>query len=355
MGWAVLYIAFGAVALWLLSEVLLQHKARLRWRLLAFFGFLGVVAGVLMPSVPVIAVGAIAFAVGQTYVTLSFRRGFSEGWAIGGRPSVKRRRKSSRSGRAAEPKLQVSDVEEEPVKEAAEGEAAGRAGGTGGGTGGSAADAPLVEQTAQMPPIAMAEDAFPAPTPEQVPTPEAAPIPEAAPEQVPTGQFTGYDQNGYATDPAAAGYGTYDAYAGYAPQGDGTAQDPYAAGQFDYGQQQYAAYSDPYIGSAQQPSYDPYAPYAPQQNDASGYPGGYVPQAYGPDGYPVPQQQYDADTPPGGVWVPQQRGLNAPYPPPDQQQPAPSPYEQQQPAPGTGHDTGHGSGHGTGYDERYRY
>ncbi|MEK8170386.1 hypothetical protein NKH77_14245 [Streptomyces sp. M19] len=82
MGWTVLYIAFAVVALWLLGEVLLQYKARLRWRLLAFAGFLGVVAGVFMGSVVVIAVGAIAFAIGQTYVTLSFRRGFSTGWAL---------------------------------------------------------------------------------------------------------------------------------------------------------------------------------------------------------------------------------------------------------------------------------
>lgn len=82
MGWTVLYIAFGGVALWLLGEVLLQYKARLRWRLLAFAGFLGVVVGVLLPSVIVIALGAIAFAVGQTFVTLSFRRGFASGWAV---------------------------------------------------------------------------------------------------------------------------------------------------------------------------------------------------------------------------------------------------------------------------------
>ena len=50
MGWTVLYIAFGVVALWLLGEVLLQYKARLRWRLLAFAGFLCVVLGVLIPS-----------------------------------------------------------------------------------------------------------------------------------------------------------------------------------------------------------------------------------------------------------------------------------------------------------------
>lgn len=86
MGWTVLYIAFGFVALWLLGEVLLQYKARLRWRLLAFVGFLGVVLGVLIPSVIVIGLGAIAFAVGQTYVTLSFRRGFEQGWAVNPRP-----------------------------------------------------------------------------------------------------------------------------------------------------------------------------------------------------------------------------------------------------------------------------
>ena len=80
MGWTILYIAFGLVAVWLLAEVLLQNKARLRWRLLAFVGFLGVVVGVLLPQVIVIGVGVVAFAVGQTNVTLSFRRGFTTGW-----------------------------------------------------------------------------------------------------------------------------------------------------------------------------------------------------------------------------------------------------------------------------------
>ncbi|NEB73627.1 hypothetical protein G3I39_42205, partial [Streptomyces fulvissimus] len=65
MGWTVLYLAFGIVALWLLGEVLLQYKARLRWRLLAFGGFSLVVLGVLTSLVVVIALGAIAFAVGQ--------------------------------------------------------------------------------------------------------------------------------------------------------------------------------------------------------------------------------------------------------------------------------------------------
>ncbi|SCK24648.1 hypothetical protein [Streptomyces sp. WMMB 322] len=92
MGWTVLYIAFGIVALWLLGEVLLQYKARLRWRVLAFTGFLGVVAGALIPSVVVIGVGIAAFATGQTFVTLSYRRGFVAGWALSGVPGVSRRR-----------------------------------------------------------------------------------------------------------------------------------------------------------------------------------------------------------------------------------------------------------------------
>ncbi|WP_228471446.1 hypothetical protein, partial [Streptomyces alkaliphilus] len=96
MGWTVLYIAFGLVALWLLGEVLLQYKARLRWRLLAFFGFLGVVFGVLLPSVPVITLGALAFATGQTLVTLSYRKGFSTGWALGGNPGTSPRRREVR-------------------------------------------------------------------------------------------------------------------------------------------------------------------------------------------------------------------------------------------------------------------
>ncbi|MBV9023126.1 MAG: hypothetical protein JO362_04860 [Streptomycetaceae bacterium] len=95
MGYTVLYIAFGVVALWLLGEVLLQDKARLRWRVLAFVGFLGVVVGVVLPQVVVIILGAAAFGVGQTLVTLSHQRGFSTGWVLGGRPSSSRRRKGA--------------------------------------------------------------------------------------------------------------------------------------------------------------------------------------------------------------------------------------------------------------------
>ncbi|OEJ27272.1 hypothetical protein AR457_25265 [Streptomyces agglomeratus] len=276
MGWAVLYIAFGVVALWLLGEVLLQYKARLRWRLLAFAGFMGVVLGVLMPSVFVIAGGAVAFAIGQTYVTLSFRRGFSTGWAIGGKPGDSRRRKRGARPVAQEPTLEVSDLEYE-------------------------ADA------SEYAPDVPAEPVF-APT---------QPLPDE------TGQYGVYDVAAYAAQQqaqsdafgAGAGYGGYDTYSDY----ERPNQDTYT-GQYDYqsGQQQYAAYSDPYIGTQQ---------YGTQ---------GYGTPEYGGQDYGTPQ--YGNDTPPGGVWVPQQRDGEQPF---GGDQPAQEPYQ-------GGYDT-------TGYNEQYRY
>lgn len=299
MGWTVLYIAFGIVALWLLGEVLLQYKARLRWRLLAFTGFAGVVVGVLMPSVFVIALGAIAFATGQTYVTLSFRRGFSTGWAIGGSPGESRRRRSGAADR--EPTLQVSDLEMEYDHEAP-----------------------------QQPEAA----------------PQAGPDAVYAPEPLPddTGQYGVYtdhrpqqDQHQEPQQPQYTAYAPYTDPAAYPAQGQDTygGQDTYAgAGQYDYGtdQQQYAAYSDPYIGTtASTPEYGTYG------NDGSydGYGSG---QQFA-DPY-APSQSYASETPPGGVWVPQQReGEQYPPMPPEQPvQPAPYP-----------------NGYDTGYNEQYRY
>ncbi|WP_405853148.1 hypothetical protein OG361_10950 [Streptomyces sp. NBC_00090] len=275
MGWTVLYIAFGVVALWLLGEVLLQYKARLRWRLLAFSGFLGVVLGVLLPSVVVIIVGAVGFAVGQTYVTLSFRRGFSTGWAIGGNPGASRRRRAGGQAQAG-PTLEVTEVSYEAV------DAYGRADGHGHGHDDSATAA---ETTAVYEPQPMPDD---------------------------TGQYGIYDAGhlgtGHQDAGQGAGYGT-----GYEQQ---PAYDPYAPAYdqqqpaYDYGtaagQQQYAAYSDPYIGPGtdgqQYTSYygDPYAP------------------------------SYTYDTPPGGVWVPQQRDTEQPPPPPQQPPQAQSPYGYEQ-------------------------
>ncbi|MER7948299.1 hypothetical protein ABTY59_13025 [Streptomyces sp. NPDC096079] len=287
MGWTVLYIAFGVVALWLLGEVLLQYKARLRWRLLAFGGFLGVVLGVLLPSVLVIVAGAVAFAVGQTYVTLSFRRGFSTGWAIGGNPGASRRRKASPPAETG-PTLEVTELSYDTV---------GGGYGTEDGTGHDGPPEAAAETTAVYEPQPMPED---------------------------TGQYGVYDTGGQS---AGAGYDTgYDPYAsayqqpGYeqpAYEQPGYEQPAYEQSgyqqqpAYDYGtgagQQQYAAYSDPYIGPG---------------TDGQQY-GSYYGDPYAPS--------YTYDTPPGGVWVPQQRDT--------EQAPQQAPYGYEQPHP----------------DDQYRY
>ncbi|RCH69576.1 hypothetical protein DT019_06735 [Streptomyces sp. SDr-06] len=268
MGWTVLYIAFAVVALWLLGEVLLQYKARLRWRLLAFTGFLGVVLGVLVPSVFVIILGAIAFAVGQVQVTLSFRRGFSTGWALGGRPGASRRRKGSRGkgAPAPEPVLEVSDLQYE-----------------------AAAETGVLDLNGQAPHAGSdhAESVY-----------EPQPMPDE------TGQYGIYSP---AHTEAQPQYPAYDPQQPYV--------DPYAP-QYDdagAGQQQYAAYSDPYIGNGGQ-AYGTYTGY-----DSFG----------GQQSYPDPlAAQYATDTPPGGVWVPQQRdGEYVPY----EQQQAQQPYDPHHP------------------------
>ncbi|KUH39428.1 MULTISPECIES: hypothetical protein [Streptomyces] len=328
--WTVLYIAFGVVALWLLGEVLLQYKARLRWRLLAFFGFLGVVAGVLVSSIVVIVAGAVAFGVGQTYVTLSFLRGFSTGWALGGRPGASRRRRTGAAARDQGPTLEVSD---------------------------------LSYEEAQVPPV-----------PQAPPVHELRPLPDDtgeygvydvdnphahAHEAPPTtggtdqGDHTGYtghtDQGDHTGYTGHTDQGDHTGYTGHTDQGDHTGytghdnhvghdnhaghsdhaghgdhasptgQAGYGTGgyahAYDYGtgdQQQYAAYSDPYIGTTTAPVGQPYGGY-------DGY-GDRQPYA---DPYAA---QYGMDTPPGGVWVPPQR--EGEQPPPPQEPPSPYGYDQ---------------------------
>ncbi|MFB4425141.1 hypothetical protein C5F59_029175 [Streptomyces sp. QL37] len=307
MGWTVLYIAFGIVALWLLGEVLLQYKARLRWRLLAFAGFLGVVLGVLIPSVLVIVLGAIAFATGQTYVTLSFRRGFSTGWAIGGSPGESRRRRGARGPESRKPTLEVSGLEYEGDDRRSEAAPAA-----------VYAPEPLPDDTGQY---------------------------GIYTDPVPAGR-EGQDQHGE-PHPQHAGYDPYNGYGGPAGQdlhggqggygGQDTHQDQGAyAGQYDYGTDQagYASYSDPYdgtgtttTGTGQYAAYDSYG---------SGYDPSYGAGQQPSDPY---AGQY-TDTPPGGVWVPQQRES-------DQHPPLP-PEAPVQPAP-------YGNGYDTGQNEQYRY
>ncbi|MCX4509579.1 hypothetical protein OHA27_04540 [Streptomyces sp. NBC_01619] len=296
MGWTVLYIAFGIVALWLLGEVLLQYKARLRWRLVAFVGFLGVVVGVLMPNVIVIGIGAAAFAVGQTYVTLSFRRGFSTGWAIGGSPGSSRRRRSGGGPVDREPTLEVTDLAYED----------------------SGPADPSRQGMAEHPDDGSSAVYEPQPLPED--TGQYGIYTDAAYANQGQGQGQGQNDSGYGT--WSTGYA--DTYSqGHSYEQPVGAHDAYT-GPYDYGtgQQQYAAYSDPYIGTQGYGSYDSYGgqqqytdPYATQQG-------------YG-------------ETPPGGVWVPQQRdGEQVPPMPPEQ----PSPY---------GYDQ---SGYETDYNgQTYRY
>ncbi|GAA4814529.1 hypothetical protein [Streptomyces ziwulingensis] len=330
MGWAVLYIAFGVVALWLLGEVLLQYKARLRWRLLAFGGFLCVVVGVLIPSVLVIALGAAAFAVGQTYVTLSFRRGFAAGWAVqapAGLPGSKRRRPERNS---REPSLEVSGLEPADTGEHAvyaPDDVASYDQGRGGHDDPDRDDVFTPARPAASPEVAHPAVYQPLPMPDE------------------TGSYGTYDIATYGQDqhtpapqPADASY-AYD-HPGYGQQGYG----------YDStGQQSYAAYSDPYIGThtyGGATSYD-------SGYDTSGQQG-YGGQEYGQQGYPQDQYGtggYGGETPAGGVWVPQQRSADDSYGgelPPEQ----PYPYQ------GDGHHQGGGQGGhgGQGYDEQqYRY
>ncbi|MFJ4712245.1 hypothetical protein [Streptomyces sp. NPDC088785] len=299
MGWAVLYIAFGLVALWLLGEVLLQYKARLRWRLLAFGGFLGVVLGVLMPSVYVIGLGAIAFAIGQTYVTLSFRRGFASGWALKSAPAAEAPtggRRGRRETVRQDPAPEVSDLDYEQDEHASE------------------------------------ADDFP-PMPQSAAGPAAVYAPEPIPDD--TGQYgvyseAAYDEARQAHHEYQAAQGTQQNY-GYDTGSYGYDQNGYG---YDTGQQQpYAApYSDPYIGAQsypEQPQYgDPYATGQQQYGD---------PYATGAG--------YGGETPPGGVWVPQQRGGDE-YGgelPPEQPYPTYPPHD-----PNNGYDNGY-------QQEQYRY
>jgi hypothetical protein len=320
MGWTVLYIAFGVVALWLLGEVLLQYKARLRWRLLAFVGFLGVVLGVLIPSVIVIALGAVAFAVGQTYVTLSFRRGFAAGWAVSrpGADGTKRRRgKTDRQ----DPTLEVTDLEAPGARYGEDTDFAQD-------TGGYGHDDEYDRDDVFTPARPVAPTAA-----ESTAVYEPQPVPED------TGSYgiydsgyaaaadasyatTGQTQDQYATAAADQTY-SYDGYSGY---------DQPQYGYDNAGQQQYAAYSDPYIGT--------------QTYDGAAYDTSYGgQQQYGQQGYG--QDQYAGgtygETPAGGVWVPQQRSTDDPYGgelPPEQQQYGQQGYDQTQ---------------GNGFDEQYRF
>lgn len=344
MGWTVLYIAFGAVALWLLGEVLLQYKARLRWRLLAFFGFGTVVVGVvLLSSVVVIGLGAVAFAVGQTLVTLSYRKGFVAGWALDGLPGLpdlpglSRRRDGDEeeyehAGAApefagdAEPSLEVSDLQEQHPYGQPDVEPP------------AYAPQPLPEETGEYGVYGREQNVFTGQPDHQDQYGYPEPQPGYQEQQAGYGQqayaaysdpYIGYGDGGQQQAAAAydagygdvshAGYGGYDAgYGGYAAQPD----DPYAAAAAGYPAPGYdqAGY-DQQAGYVQagypQGGYDDGSGYGGYgEVNYAGYGGGYP--AGGQDPYAA-QPGYDGmpqqATPAEGVWVPQPREGEDPYQP----------------------------------------
>ncbi|MFE9610452.1 hypothetical protein [Streptomyces sp. NPDC006012] len=355
MGWAVLYVAFGIVALWLLGEVLLQYKARLRWRLLAFVGFLGVVLGVLMPSVVVIALGAVAFAAGQTYVTLSFRRGFVDGWAVRRGPDGGKRRGGDPDHGDPDHEDDEDHDPQAPGRQAAgagqDADAGYRQDGEYGQDGGYGQDGYGQDGYGQdgVPHGGREgdydrDDVFAAARPGQPAAAHATTVYEPQPMPEDTGSYGIYGDSAHAAaaqhqDPGYAAHAQgadqgypYD-YSGYGQQ----QQYGYDTGD----QQQYANYSDPYVGA--------------QNYGGASYDDGYGGQQYGQQ--PYGQDQYGTggygETPAGGVWVPQQRT--------DETYGGELPQEQTYPYQGDGQHQGHGQhpGHGqqqgNGYDEHYRF
>ncbi|MER7842139.1 hypothetical protein ABTY98_41205 [Streptomyces sp. NPDC096040] len=337
MGWTVLYAAFGIVALWLLGEVLLQYKARLRWRLLAFAGFLGVVFGVLIPSVIVIGLGAIAFAVGQTYVTLSFRRGFEAGWAV---------KRPGADGDGGPIKRRRGEPDEDPGLEATDPDAADAAYAdqeayATGGNQPYGGDEEYDRDDVFSPALPHSQLRSSGGTPIGEPTAaESTAVYEPQPMPDDTGSYGIYNEPGYATtgDPAYATAGQDQAYAAqgtdqnYAYDYSGYGQQQYG---YDVnGQPQYANYSDPYIGNQTYGGAGYDQSYGTQQYDQQGY----TQDQYGNGGY--------GETPAGGVWVPQQRA--------DETYGGELPQEQPYPYQGDGQGQQQGQ-QGTGYDEQYRF
>ncbi|SHL84912.1 hypothetical protein [Actinacidiphila paucisporea] len=310
MGLSVLYIAFGIVALWLLGEVLLQYKARLRWRVLAFCGFLGVVVGVAVGQIAVIVLGALAFGAGQTLVTLSYKRGFSTGWALGGQPGSSRRRKGGAP--RTEPVIEVGPVEEDDFAAV--------------GSGPGADHAVAAEQIAD--PAAGAADDVYQPVPLHEDSGEYPLYGNQQPypaDPYTDGGYEGYGTQGYqdwgtGPQPAAASYGYQNGQNGQHGQGSqhggygdssGWAGDQAAAASYG-GQQQDYGYDQ---GGYQQPAagYD----YVQTTGDWTGQPQ----SPADPYGYGYQQEQ-----PP--TYIPHQQGTYESDPQQNHQQHQ-QPYEQQ--------------------------
>jgi hypothetical protein len=283
-----LYAAFVVVALWLVAELLLQNKAPLVWRAVALGGFLGVVAGMQLGSVAVIGLGAAAFAVGQTFVTLSVRRGYDAGWSL-------RRADGSLPGPLNRVPLLAGAVGDADPEE------------------------PFVQPVGEVGPVEQVEPAgggHEAHHEDAAEQPAAAGRPGTEQQVYEMQPLHEDDSDGYGVYAGAAApqQGYYDATAGY--EGYQQQQDPYAAAyQGGYDQASYAAagYQGGYYDASSgyggyQQQQDPYAAAYQGGYDQTQYAQGYDPQQqgayYDPSAYSgYPQQYPDAQQQPG-TWQP---------------------------------------------------
>ena len=304
IGLALLYLAFAVVALWLLGELLVQHRAPAHWRALALLGFLGLVAGVHQGSAAIVAVGVLAFGAGQGMVTRSVKRGDGPHWSLrgpdGGLP-----------GPLGRVPLVAQVFPAEGIPEAAVAADPARRVGTVGPIEDEAAEpVPAQPESAAEFVESQPYDGEPeydgglpgARIPQQTtqPYPQEYAYPYQAAEAVPPGfaQPAGYDAGQYQQEYAAQ----YAQQQPYAQQE--YAQQPYA--QQEYGQQEYAQQPYPqsepggyYGDSAPGYGYEPAAQPQPQQ----GYYQQPAPDDYDAVGYD-PQGTYQYDYRPPAEYQP---------------------------------------------------
>jgi hypothetical protein len=267
IGMLVLYAALAVVGLWLTAELLLQGRAPLHWRALALGGFLLVVAGMAVHSVPVIVGGAIGFAVGQVLVTTAVKRGGTPAWSL-------RRSDGELPGALAKV----------PLLAAA----------TGGSEEVVAAEPPRVGEVGPI--------EVPEPAAELLPEPELAQLP------VDDGDFGVYD-TGYPQPEQQQPYEQQQFAYGYYQQGPYEQQQQPAYGYYEQQQPQYQGYQghegyqqgyDQQQWQQQAPAYDPgsYQPGYGSQPEY-GMPG--IPQQHSPEYYqqyqPQPQPEYQYQQP----------------------------------------------------------
>ncbi|MFJ7248583.1 hypothetical protein ACIQWA_28710 [Kitasatospora sp. NPDC098652] len=287
IGYLLLYVALAVVALWLVAEVLLQNRAPVHWRALALVGFLGVAVGMGLGSVLVIGAGAGLFAVGQTFVTLSVKKGYQAGWSL-------RKADGSLPGPLAKVPL------------------------LGALTGGAAVAAAAAEEKRVGEVSAVEETPAPDTAPDTALAPE--PLAEDAPEVERTAAF---ELRELAQD------GVYAPSYYEQPQAQQQPQDPYApAYQSGYEQQQWQPQQQPayaydqqsYGGYPQQQQQDPYGGYQQAQAPYAGYQQQHQQawdpnaQQHQPHGHqPHEQQQWQPQPEQHGQGVPQQPAYDQNY------------------------------------------